>query len=229
MKKEYKVLLFDLDDTLLDFQKAEKYAICKVMEHYGIDANDDNISLYHNINKKYWKDLELGLVERENLILLRFIDFFSRFNITIDINEAKNVNDKYFYELSSVVFVIPNAIEVLKVLKKKYKLCLITNGVKRVQERRLSLINDIKEMFNYIFISEEIGYTKPEIGFINYVLNETKYNKDDCLIIGDSLSSDIQLGINSGIDTCWYNPLSKNKDRECTYEINNILNILDII
>lgn len=229
MNQKYKVLLFDLDDTILDFKKAEKTAISNLMEYYGIEVNDENINLYHNINKRYWKDLELGLVEREELLLLRFIDFFSKFNKTIDFDYAKSVNDKYFYELSSVVFLIPNSKEVLNNLKDKYKLYLITNGVKRVQDRRLALISDIRDLFEARFISEEIGYTKPDSGFAKYVLNEIKYKKEECLIIGDSLSSDIQLGINSGIDTCWYNPLKKERDRACTYEISNILDLLDIL
>ena len=100
--KKYTSLLFDLDDTILDFQKAEKYAICKLMEHYGIEASEKNIETYHQINISYWKKLELGLVEREKLILLRFVDFFSLFDKFIDLEKAKEVNTVYFDYLSSV-------------------------------------------------------------------------------------------------------------------------------
>ena len=227
--KEYTSLLLDLDDTILDFQKAEKYAICKLMEYYSIDANDENISRYHEINLQYWKKLELGLVEREELILLRFVDFFNLFNKKINIEDAKDVNKLYFDYLSSVVFFIPNSKEVLMELKKKYKIYLITNGVKRVQERRLSLLGDFRNVFDKVFISEVIGYTKPDVRFSEFVLNDIKVSKDECLIIGDSLSSDIMLGINSSIDTCWFNPHSKTSDLNIKFIIKDIKELLDIL
>lgn len=227
--KEYTSLLLDLDDTILDFQKAEKYAICKLMEHYSIDANDENISRYHEINLQYWKKLELGLVEREELILLRFVDFFNLFNKKINKEDAKDVNKLYFDYLSSVVFFIPNSKEVLMELKKKYKIYLITNGVKRVQERRLSLLGDFRNVFDKVFISEVIGYTKPDVRFSEFVLNYIKVSKDECLIIGDSLSSDIMLGINSSIDTCWFNPHNKTSDLNIKFIIKDIKELLDIL
>lgn len=227
--KEYTSLLLDLDDTILDFQKAEKYAICKLMEHYSIDANDENISRYHEINLQYWKKLELGLVEREELILLRFVDFFNLFNKKINKEDAKDVNKLYFDYLSSVVFFIPNSKEVLMELKKKYKIYLITNGVKRVQERRLSLLGDFRNVFDKVFISEVIGYTKPDVRFSEFVLNDIKVSKDECLIIGDSLSSDIMLGINSSIDTCWFNPHNKTSDLNIKFIIKDIKELLDIL
>lgn len=227
--KKYTCLLLDLDDTILDFQKAEKYAICKLMEHYSIDANDENISRYHEINLQYWKKLELGLVEREELILLRFVDFFNLFNKKINKEDAKDVNKLYFDYLSSVVFFIPNSKEVLMELKKKYKIYLITNGVKRVQERRLSLLGDFRNVFDKVFISEVIGYTKPDVRFSEFVLNDIKVSKDECLIIGDSLSSDIMLGINSSIDTCWFNPHNKTSDLNIKFIIKDIKELLDIL
>lgn len=227
--KEYKALLIDLDDTILDFKQSEKYAICKLLEHFGFEQSDKNIEIYHNINLSYWKKLELGLVNREELILLRFIDLFTLFGKEINIEEAKKVNDLYFDFLSSKAFVINDADSVIYSLKKKYKIYLITNGVKRVQDKRLNLIPSIKECFDKIFISEEIGYTKPDQEFANFVLNVVGLDKKDCLIIGDSLSSDMKLGLNAGIDTCWYNPNKKESDCNLTYiikDINELLNIL---
>lgn len=227
--KKYKALLIDLDDTILDFKQSEKYAICKLFEYFGISQSEENIEAYHNINLSYWKKLELGLVKREELILLRFIEFFKLFNKEISLEEAKKVNDLYFNYLSSKAFVIPDAKEVLVSLRKRYKIYLITNGVKRVQDKRLSLIPDIKECFEGIFISEEIGYTKPDKEFVNHVLKIISLEKNDCLIIGDSLSSDIKLGLNSGIDTCWYNPNGKMSDYNITYKITNIKELLKIL
>lgn len=227
--KKYTCLLMDLDDTILDFQKAEKYAICKLMEHYSIEASEENILRYHDINLQYWKKLELGLVAREDLILLRFIDFFALFGKIIDKEEARNVNALYFDNLSSVVFFIPNSREVLNELKKKYKIYLITNGVKRVQEKRLSLLGDFRDIFDKVFISEEIEFTKPDIRFSEYVLNDIKISKEECLIIGDSLSSDMMLGINSSIDTCWFNPKNKKCELNVNYIINDLNDLLKLL
>ena len=139
------------------------------------------------------------------------------------------LNETYFHYLSSSPFEIDGAEEFLKKLNKKYDIYVITNGVKRVQTIRLSLVN-ITKYFKKVYISEEIGYQKPSVEFFDFVLNDLNIkNKKEILIIGDSLSSDIQGGINSGIDTMWYNPKGLQSNINYTYQIKNYDQFFELI
>jgi len=217
--KNYKIILVDLDDTLLDFQKSEDVAIRTTIKTLGIEPTDDIVKTYKAINQKYWKMFERKEIEREALLVARFKEFCELLNITN--KDFSVLNETYFHYLSSTPFEIEGAEEFLKRLSEKYEIYVITNGVKRVQTKRLSLVN-ITKYFKKIFISEEIGYQKPSVEYFDYVLRDLKIsNKQELLIIGDSLSSDIQGGINSGIDTMWYNPKELTTDVKYTYQIKN--------
>lgn len=223
----YKVLLIDLDDTLLDFQKSEEYAIRKTMETLKINPTDELVSVYKQINQKYWKMFERKEISRDDLLKARFKEFCELLNLQN--KDYAIINDTYFNNLSTMPFEIEGAYDFLEKLSQYYDIYVITNGVKKVQEKRLSLVN-IGKFFKKIYISEEIGYHKPQLEYFNYVLNDLYItNKNEVLIIGDSLSSDIQGGINSDIDTMWYNPKNKKTDVKYTYMINNYDDFFRII
>ena len=182
---------------------------------------------YKQINLKYWKMFERGEIEREALLVARFKEFCGLLNITN--KDFSLLNETYFHYLSSTPFEIEGADEFLQKLSEKYNIYVITNGVKRVQTKRLSLVN-ITKYFKKIFISEEIGYQKPSIEYFEYVLKDLNLiNKEEILVIGDSLSSDIQGGINAGIDTMWYNPKGLSSDLKYTYQISNYDDFFKII
>ena len=223
----YKTILIDLDDTLLDFQKSEDVAIRTTIKTLGIEPTEDVVSAYKEINLKYWKMFERKEIEREALLIARFKEFCELLNITN--KDFSLLNETYFHYLSSSPFEIDGAEEFLKKLNKKYDIYVITNGVKRVQTIRLSLVN-ITKYFKKVYISEEIGYQKPSVEFFDFVLNDLNIkNKKEILIIGDSLSSDIQGGINSGIDTMWYNPKGLQSNINYTYQIKNYDQFFELI
>lgn len=223
----YKTILIDLDDTLLDFQKSEDVAIRTTIKTLGIEPTEDVVSAYKEINLKYWKMFERKEIEREALLIARFKEFCEILNITN--KDFCLLNETYFHYLSSSPFEIDGAEEFLKKLSKKYDIYVITNGVKRVQTIRLSLVN-ITKYFKKVYISEEIGYQKPSVEFFDFVLNDLNIkNKEEILIIGDSLSSDIQGGINSGIDTMWYNPKGLQSNINYTYQIKNYDQFFELI
>lgn len=223
----YKTILIDLDDTLLDFQKSEDVAIRTTIKTLGIEPTEDVVNAYKEINLKYWKMFERKEIEREALLIARFKEFCELLNITN--KDFSLLNETYFHYLSSSPFEIDGADEFLNKLSEKYDIYVITNGVKRVQTIRLSLVN-ITKYFKKVYISEEIGYQKPSIEFFDFVLNDLNItNKEEVLIIGDSLSSDIQGGINSGIDTVWYNPKELKSNINFTYEIKNYDEFFEII
>ena len=153
----YKIILIDLDDTLLDFQKSEDLAIRKTIEALGIIPTDELVNTYKAINQKYWKMYERKEIEREALLVARFKEFCGILDITNQ--DFSKLNESYFHYLSSVPFEIDGAFDFLDKLSKKYDIYVITNGVKRVQTKRLSLVN-ITKFFKKIYISEELGYQK---------------------------------------------------------------------
>ena len=205
----YKAILFDLDDTILSFKKSEEYAIEKVFEKYHIDNTTTNKELYSSINISYWKRLEKKEITKEELLKRRFNDFFHELNIESNDEKVKEANDTYFKYLTSVAFLEENSKRLLYILKEHYCLYIISNGIKYVQEKRLNLVSDVRDCFRKIFISEDIGYPKPQKEFIDYVLKHVPYEKSELLIVGDSYTSDILLGLNNGIDVCWYNKEGK--------------------
>ena len=225
--KKYKYLLFDVDGTLLDFDKAEQYALEYTFRHYDIPLTYEINQRYEEINKKLWKDFENGLIDKKTVIYSRFVLLFKEFNIPVD---GIAFEDDYQKALGQGYFVLPHTIEVLSALYQKYPLYVVTNGVSQTQYSRLEG-TDIKKYFQNIFVSEDIGHQKPSKEYFDYCFkNIDKIDLSKTLIIGDSLSSDIQGGINAGIDTCWFNPnhFDKPEAMPINYEIHDLRELLQL-
>ncbi len=225
--KKYKYLLFDVDGTLLDFDKAEQYALEYTFRHYDIPFTYEINQRYEEINKKLWKDFENGLIDKKTVVYSRFVLLFKEFNIPVD---GIAFEDDYQKALGQGYFVLPHTIEVLSALYQKYPLYVVTNGVSQTQYSRLEG-TDIKKYFQNIFVSEDIGHQKPSKEYFDYCFkNIDKIDLSKTLIIGDSLSSDIQGGINAGIDTCWFNPnhLDKPEAMPINYEIHDLRELLQL-
>ena len=223
---KYTTLLFDLDNTLLDFTKAEENAIIKIMEKYGIEPTQENARLYSEINDEKWKALERKEITRERLLVERFEDFFKAKGVEAD---CEKVNLEYRVFLSQGRFLIDGALEVCKELQKKYKLYLITNGTKAVQDGRLNG-TELRACFENVFVSEEVGFVKPEKEFFDYVFDRIEEkDKSRILVVGDSLSSDIAGAVNSGLDSCWFNRSAKHAENPATYEIFDIADLLPML
>lgn len=226
--KTYQVLLFDVDGTLLDFDKAEKIGISHVLTHFGIPATKENLQKYHHLNKSYWQKLERGEITREQVLGLRFEAFFDGFGIQVNGTE---VDGLYRKTLNESAFVLDGAAELLEQLKEKYDLYLVTNGVAETQYKRLAA-SGLNQYFKGVFISEEAGAEKPQKEFFDYCFKKMGRNDvENMLIIGDSLTSDIRGGNNVGIDTLWYNPHHhENKNGVHTdYEVDSLEKIKDLL
>ena len=216
----YTSLFLDLDNTLLDFNKAEYFAARRLFIKHGLPYNDENIKEYSKINLSYWKRFESGEIAKNDIFENRFIDYCNMFDKKAD--TAQMAKD-YFGFLSEGHFTIDGATDILDYLKSKgYKLYVTTNGVALTQYKRIK-DSGLKPYFEYVFISEEIGFQKPNKKYFEFILNRiTQKDKSKILIIGDSQSSDILGGINIGIDTCWYNPNSETAKYFSKYEIQNL-------
>lgn len=226
----YKYILWDIDGTVLDFHKAEHLAINALFEKYKIGTcTDEMLSLYKEINIKYWQRLERNELTKNEILVCRFRDFFEK--IGVDSKIAGSFNDDYQLALGDYIIYVDNAKEILLSQKGKYVIAAVTNGTKIAQEKKLSL-SGLDKLFDEIFISECIGIEKPNQGFFDFVFDKLQItNKKEAIIIGDSLTSDMKGGFLYGIDTCWFNPTHQknNLQIDITYEIDSLSQLKDII
>ena len=199
-----KYLFLDLDDTILDFKKAESIAIRRTMAAYGADPTDANAARYSAVNDLHWKALERGEMTRAQVLTGRFAMFFGELGIEID---PAAVAKTYETFLSQGHFFLPGAEETVKQkLFGKYKLYLASNGTAVVQKGRMTSA-DLYPYFEESFVSQELGHNKPTREYFEAAFARIPgFNKAECLMVGDSLTSDILGGKNAGISTCWVNP-----------------------
>lgn len=214
----YRFLLFDADDTLFDFQEAERNALKLAMLEDGKEYLDQYHAIYSSINLSLWKQLELGTITKPELLETRFRKFYDTIGI---LDSSSQIKEYYQRNLEQQGIVLTGAIELCQKLSKNFELYLITNGVERTQTSRLKksgLLPYLKD----VFISETIGAPKPQKEFFDAVANRIpEFNPKEALVIGDSLSSDIKGGNNAGIDTCWFNAKGAVNDSKAipTYEV----------
>lgn len=225
-----KTLLWDIDGTLLNFEKSEKYAIKKCFEIFSVgECTDEMVARYSLINRKYWEMLERGEITKPQVLRMRFEEFFETEGIAFD--RVDDFNKEYQVRLGDKVFFSDNALETVTSLKGKVRQYAVTNGTAVAQSRKLTRSGLIK-IFDDVFISDEIGYEKPTVEFFDAVQRKTgPFKKDEVMIIGDSLTSDMQGGNNADIICCWYNPLNlENKNKlKIDYEIKDIGEIPNIL
>lgn len=225
-----KTLLWDIDGTLLDFSKAEDYGIRKCFEIFGLgECTDEMLSRYSKINRKYWERLERGELTKPQVLTGRFVEFFESENIAFQ--QIDDFNLEYQMRLGDKVFFCDNGFETVNALKGKIKQYAVTNGTYIAQQRKLTQ-SGLIDIFDDVFISDKIGYEKPSIEFFDAVQQKIgKFNKDEVMIIGDSLTSDMKGGNNADILCCWYNPynLQNENNIKIDYEIKDIAEILTIL
>ena len=196
-------LMLDLDDTILDFHKAERIAIAKTIRDFGVEPTEEVLRRYHVINKWHWEQLELGTMTREEVLVGRFAVLFGELGVTVD---PVTVARTYEKNLSIGHYFLPGAEEAVDALHKKYRLFLTSNGTASVQKGRMTSAN-LYRFFEKVFVSQEIGHNKPAKAYFDACFAQIPgFDPAKAMIVGDSLSSDILGGINAGIKTCWVNP-----------------------
>lgn len=228
MPTKYKWLLFDADDTLLDFKAGEAAALKSALEGMGLPTEREIIDTYSRINENLWKMLERGEMTKPRLKNLRFEQLCEHFSFAVD---PIALSDSYFENLKKQSMLLPGAYDVCKALAEKYEMYIITNGTLEIQLARFGGCA-IKDFFKKAYISDEIGYAKPSRGFFDAVAADIPdFDKSRALVIGDSLTSDIKGGVEYGIDTCWYDPQGKDapEGMNITYTVKDIRDILDIL
>ncbi len=224
---KYTSLFLDLDNTLLDFSMAEKVAISRVLKDNNLPHDDYAVKTYSKINKSYWERFERGEIPKSAIFEGRFVTFLETLNLTGDV---KKISTDYFYALSEGYFKVEGAIDLLEYLKAKgYRLYATTNGIAKTQFNRIKN-SGLEPYFDAVFVSEDVNHQKPEKEYFDYVVEHIpEKDKSKMLIVGDSMSSDILGGINSGIDTCWFNPNNSTPKYTPTYTIKSLKNFEKIV
>ncbi|WP_240377178.1 YjjG family noncanonical pyrimidine nucleotidase [Bacillus piscicola] len=225
---KYEIILFDVDDTLFDFGMSEKKALHKAFVEFGLPTGlVDYEATYKEISKVLWSDLEQGLITLSELKVERFRRLFLAHELEIDADTFSRV---YLGYLGNETHLVQGAVEVCDNLAG-CRLAIITNGFTDVQTSRIES-SPLCHTFEHIIISEEAGCQKPEKGIFDYAFSKLQVtDKAKVLIVGDSLTSDIQGGINYGIDTCWFNPHRKenNIGIKPTFEIRELTDLIKVV
>ena len=199
-------LLLDLDDTILDFHKAERLALSKTFRTFGLEPTETVLNRYHEINKWHWEQLEKGKLTRAQVLEGRFVQLFRELGLEVD---AADCMKSYEHNLSIGHYFLPGAEEAVKRLHEKYRLFLVSNGTAIVQQGRLTSAG-LYPWFEKVFVSQEVGFNKPDKKFFDRCFAQIPgFDPDKALMVGDSLTSDIQGGINAGLRTVWVNPAHK--------------------
>ena len=201
----YQTLLFDIDDTILDFEDGELRSLTTALTDYHLPTTPAVIAAYLKLNAFLWTEYEAGRISREQIFARRFTELFAQFHLAADGLAAEH---HYHRLLDQEAVVARHAADTLAALGD-YRLYIVSNGIEAVQQARLTKAGLI-DQFSDLFVSDAIGVPKPSVAFFDYVAKHIPdYDAATTLIMGDSLTSDIQGGVNAGLDTIWYNPRFK--------------------
>lgn len=226
----YDFLLFDADDTLLDFGAEEKIAFRATFESYGYAYDEASVlPVYNTINHRLWSAFEKGKIQKQDIIDRRFKELFEHFGMEGDAGRFSADYQDNLGKLGGVAE--PGAMQVTKALYGKARLFVVTNGIKETQEQRMQR-SGLAPYFERMFISDAMGVQKPQKAYFDIAFADIPgFDPARALLIGDSLSSDMAGGENAGIDTCWYNKRGE-KNTACvpvTYEIRELDEVLPIV
>ncbi|MFZ0547844.1 MAG: YjjG family noncanonical pyrimidine nucleotidase [Candidatus Promineifilaceae bacterium] len=225
---KYKWILFDADNTLFDYDAAERGALSSTFEELGRPLLPEHVATYRQINHRNWLAFEQGEITQAVLRVRRFEQFITALEMK---EEPLPVSQRYLFHLGNRTDLIEGALELMETLHGRIGLMMITNGLKDVQRSRLKQ-SEIGRFFSDVVISEEVGFAKPD-GRIFDIAFERMGNpqKSEVLVVGDSLTSDIQGGLDYGVDTCWFNPGKRPNtlDKEVSFEIGQLAELTQIL
>ena len=224
----YPYLLFDADNTLFDFDQAERNAHLLLCRAHGLAFSEEGYQLYHKCNADLWRDFDRGLCTKEYLLVERFRRYLA---ITGERADPEALNRDHLRALGEGAMLLPGAEELCRVLSRDHRLYLLTNAVASVQKARFAN-SAIAPYFQGAFISEEVGVGKPDPAYFDYVFHAVPgLARDNALVIGDSLTSDIQGANNAGLPCCWFNPKGQPRpqDLRIDYEIRALEELYAIV
>ncbi len=229
--KKYTTLLFDADETLLDFGRDETDALSRILDECAIEKSEENIKTYKEINVGLWKALERGEIDKPTLKKIRFSLFFDKIGYTPS-EDPFIINERYLSYLGEGGNLLSGAKELITDLHSAgYKLYIVTNGIAATQKKRLTKAG-ILPYFTELFVSETVGHQKPKKEYFDYVLAHIdEKDKSNVLLIGDSLTSDIKGAINAGLTCAWlrHDPSANSGELKPNYIIDRISDVKNLL
>lgn len=225
---KYNCIMMDIDNTLLDFDAAERKALLETLQQFSLPCDEAAVSRYHEINSSLWGELNKGKIRRDKLVVERFDRFVKEVGAAA---KATELNRAYTEHLATHADVIPGAEEALQELAEVATMIAVSNGTESVERGRLKL-SGFEKYFDDIFISEAVGVSKPNPKIFQIAMRKLGIeHSDKVLVVGDSLSADIQGGVNAGLDTCWVNMngLENESGLTPTYEVKALSELYPIV
>jgi 2-haloacid dehalogenase len=224
----YEWLLFDADNTLFDFDRAEVKALEMAFSDANLSFLPEYIDAYRKINKQVWSDFEKGIISQDMLRTHRFDRLFKPYGLIFD---AERFSEIYLQNLAQCGDLIAGAEDLVNDLQTRFHLGIITNGIAEVQRPRMAN-SPIADCFDVVAISGEVGAAKPDVRFFDAVFSMIGQPKRETVfVIGDSLTSDIQGANNYGLDACWFNPhgIPRDPQYDILYEVSDLRDMLNIL
>lgn len=230
---KYQWLLMDADNTLFDFEAAERYALKNTFTECKLPYDAAIYDCYHKINDDLWKQLEKGTVTRATLKILRFsrtADWMKQNGYTLpEVIDYDYMCTRYILHLGACSEMLPGAKALCETLSRHYKLAMVTNGTATVQHSRIEA-SGLAPYFDYVFISEEIGAEKPSAAFFDKVCQTLSLtDRSKALVIGDSMSSDMKGAYNAGMDACYFNANEPTEALTIRYHVRSFDEMLHLL
>lgn len=222
----YQYLLSDNDNTLMDFDMAERKALCDALRAKGLPHGDEVFHTYHEINRALWEALERGETTQAKLKIERFAQLIAHYGW--EGVDAPALAMDFQEKLSTHADLLPGALHLLETLHGKMKIALVSNGVSKTQRGRLAVC-EFTHLLDAVVISEEIGVSKPNPAMVRSALTALGCtDPSQAVLFGDSLTADIACARNAGIDSIWLNMHGKSSDQP-TYEVHSLQEAEDLL
>lgn len=226
----YQFVFIDLDDTLFDFKKSEAYAFRKIAADLNFEVNPEIYQAYESYNAQLWQAIEQGQLTKDELMATRFPNFFKQYQLEIE--PGPSWDHRFRAYLAESTQLKDGARDFLNRLRQaQCQLLAASNGIGQTQRTRLAQ-TQIDNYFDQVFISETIGYNKPDPRFFQHIFPKIQdFSKDRAIMVGDKLSSDILAANNVGMAACWFNEyhLSYPDSFSIDYEADSLSAIADYI
>lgn len=221
-----KAVLIDIDDTIFDFEKCSKNSFLKTLEKFNLKFKEEDFSYFNKVNDILWTKQKLGEINIKKVFIKRDYLMGKYFNLDIEKGLFNDLFVKFLYDEIEMVDGIE---DLLLYLSDKYKIFTASNGIYKMQENRLKKSN-LDKYFDKIFVSDKIGFEKPDKKFFQKIMDLTKFSNDDLIMIGDSIKSDIIGAKNSKIKSIYLNKEDKKiSDKNFTYQVKNLSEIKKIL
>lgn len=228
----YKHLFIDLDDTLWDIHLNGRECLEEIYRDYGYAefyaSFDDYYRVYMPGNLQLWALYRQGKISKEELIVERFLAPVRAFGID-DPAYAKKLNDDFLDRTTRKTRLIDGALELLVYLKPRYRMHILSNGFREVQNKKIEN-SGLRPYFDKIILSEDAGINKPHPELFTYALKNTNSKRNQTIMIGDSWDADIVGARNSRIAQIWLNPAEEApqgfKPTHTVHTLTEIKNIL---